>query len=230
SETRDAVGDQLGVFDNVCSVADHAWNQNLARGQLYVFPHFPFVFMAWIRGLDEIGAGTNFQNQIDDIPQRNVGRVRTGPTAPADVIAHTIFRNAFQRVIQQLNVAGEPAMIVIKRSRRDHTIKGNGSAGIVHLKQEAGFDDGLIFSPECVGECDNAFFVAFVVFIFAIRNGARWGGDRQEGLVNFRRLQRVFQIVDIAIQFIEARVLDWGNADRVATCDIRPRTSIGAAV
>ena len=113
-ESQDALGDKLRMFDDVRAVADDAGNQDLAFRQFDVLPDPPFVFVARIGGLDEIGAGADFQNEIDDLPQGNVGRVRTGPASPADVIAHAIFGNSLQRMVQHFDVAGQPAVVVVE--------------------------------------------------------------------------------------------------------------------
>ena len=39
----------------------------LPSGSFTSFHTPPFVFVAWIRGFDQIGAGAHFQNQIDDL-------------------------------------------------------------------------------------------------------------------------------------------------------------------
>ena len=68
SEAQDALGYELGVLHDVCAVADDSWGQNLAVRQLDVFPDAPFVFVARIGGLDEVGAGADLENQVYDLP------------------------------------------------------------------------------------------------------------------------------------------------------------------
>src|SRR6266545_4712426 len=51
----DALGDQLRVLDVRDRVADHAWKQDLALGQLGVLPDRPLPFVARVRRLDGVG-------------------------------------------------------------------------------------------------------------------------------------------------------------------------------
>ena len=51
-EAQDAVGDELGMLDHVGGVADDAGDQDLAGRQLHLAPHFPFVLVAHVAGLD----------------------------------------------------------------------------------------------------------------------------------------------------------------------------------
>ena len=55
-EAHDALGHQLGMLDDVGGVADDAGDQHLARRQLDAFPHPPFMLVARIGALDDIGA------------------------------------------------------------------------------------------------------------------------------------------------------------------------------
>ena len=57
-EARDAVGDQLGMLDDVGGVAHDAGQDQLVVGQLDVVPHLPLVLVADIGGLERVGAGT----------------------------------------------------------------------------------------------------------------------------------------------------------------------------
>src|ERR1700674_1747738 len=76
-EPEEAVGHELWMLHDVRAVAYDAWGQYLAFGQLDVFPDSPFVFVAGIGGLDEVGASTDLENEIHDLPQRNIRRVRS---------------------------------------------------------------------------------------------------------------------------------------------------------
>src|SRR5262249_40876706 len=48
----DSLGDQLGMFDQNRRMADHAGNERLARRQFGALPHFPFMLVARVRGLE----------------------------------------------------------------------------------------------------------------------------------------------------------------------------------
>jgi hypothetical protein len=113
-ESEYPLGHQLRMFDHVRSVADNPRRQHLALGQRDVLPNLPFVLVTGIRGFDEVSAGLNFENEIDDLLQWNVAGVRSRPTSPADVITDAIFRDAFERVVQDLDVPAEPAIVVVE--------------------------------------------------------------------------------------------------------------------
>ncbi len=51
-EIEDAVGDDLGMLDDVGGVADDARDQDLAFGQFDIPPHLPLVLVTDIAGLD----------------------------------------------------------------------------------------------------------------------------------------------------------------------------------
>src|ERR1700694_1380326 len=103
-------------------MADDAGGQHFAVGQLDILPNLPFVLMPWIRGLDKISAGPYFENEIDDLLQRNVGGVGSGPASPADVITDTIFGNAFESMVQHFDMAAEPAIIILEAGWRNHAV------------------------------------------------------------------------------------------------------------
>jgi hypothetical protein len=96
---EDAIGHQLGVFDDVGGVAHHARDEGLPRRQLDVPPDFLFVLMTHVAGFDQVRLGIDTEHDIDDVAQRKIGSVRTMPTAPADVITHAIDGDAFEGVI-----------------------------------------------------------------------------------------------------------------------------------
>ncbi len=54
-EADDAVGDQLGMLDDVGGVADDARKEDLAVGQLDVLPDLPFVLVPDIARLERVG-------------------------------------------------------------------------------------------------------------------------------------------------------------------------------
>src|SRR5579864_9192937 len=109
-EPQDAFSYKFRMLHDICAMADDAGGQDLAFRQLDILPDAPFVFMTWIGGLDEVRAGADLENEIDDFPQRNVGRVRSRPASPANVVAHTVFRDSFQGMVQDVDMAGDPSV------------------------------------------------------------------------------------------------------------------------
>ncbi len=60
--------------------------------------------MARIRGLERDGPGIDRQHRGDDLFERNVEVVRAFVVAPADMHAHLVCRNAFERPVEHVDV------------------------------------------------------------------------------------------------------------------------------
>src|SRR5262249_21225088 len=121
-DAREALCDQLRMLDDVGGVADDAGYQLFPRRQLHALPYAPFVLGARVRALDEIGAGIDLQDQVDDILQRHIAGMRAGPAAPAHVIAHALRRDAGERLVQHLDVHLDPAPVIGEARRRHHAV------------------------------------------------------------------------------------------------------------
>src|SRR5579862_5340325 len=180
SETKDAFGYELWMFHDICTVTDYTGGQNLALRQLDVLPDAPFMFVAGVGGFDEVGSGADLENEIGDFSERHVGRMRPGPASPADVVADAVFRDSFQGVVQDIDVATHPPVVIIKARGGDHAVVGHGGAGIVHLQQETGVDDGAVLRPQSFRQGDHEFFFVRVVFVLPVRDCARRGRHWQE--------------------------------------------------
>ena len=61
-EIEDAVGDDLGMLDDIGGVADDARDQDLALGQFDVPPNLPLVLVTDIAGLDRECSGPTFSS------------------------------------------------------------------------------------------------------------------------------------------------------------------------
>ena len=125
------------MLHHVGGVADDTGDQHLAGGQLDVAPHLPLVLVARIGALDHIGADANRQDEIDDVLERHVGGVRSGPAAPADVIADALGRQPRDGVVEHLHVHRDPFPVVVEASRRHHAVVGHRRARIVELQEKA---------------------------------------------------------------------------------------------
>src|ERR1700687_5674377 len=64
-EAKEALGDELGVLDDVGRVRNQAGYEDLVFGKLYVLPHLPLVLVARIGGLEAIGADVYPQHEVD---------------------------------------------------------------------------------------------------------------------------------------------------------------------
>jgi hypothetical protein len=96
---KDAVGDELRVFDKVGGVAHDTRHQHLARWQLRLLPHTPLMLVPHVAGLEGIGLRPDIEDQVDDVLKRQVMGVRPVPAAPTQVVAHLLLGNADKRVV-----------------------------------------------------------------------------------------------------------------------------------
>ena len=87
------LGHQLWRRDEGDGGGGHPRNQHLSIGQLYVFPHPPFMVVARIGSLDGITLGIYLQDQVDDVPERNILQMGTMIAAPANVEPHPVDGN-----------------------------------------------------------------------------------------------------------------------------------------
>ena len=91
---------------------DHAGDDGLAVRQLDVLPHLPLVAVA------RIGAGKRhrhrlgFEDDVDDVLDRDVAVVRAERRAPADMHAHAVGRQVLHRVVERLDVHRDDLAVV----------------------------------------------------------------------------------------------------------------------
>src|SRR5690606_7641897 len=81
----DALGDQLGMLDEVRLRFEHAGDQHLALRQLDRLKHRPFVRVARVGRFERDGAGTGLEDHVDNVAERHVAMVRAFVVAPAEM-------------------------------------------------------------------------------------------------------------------------------------------------
>src|SRR2546425_5077300 len=208
------LSDQFRMLDDVGGVADDARHQFLSGRELDLLPDAPFVLVARVGALDEIGARLDFQYEVDHAFERHIRGVRPRPAAPADVIARAVFGNSGQRLVQHLDVQLDPAAILLKPRRRHHPVIRHGEARVVQLKEQAGVDDCFVLGAHRPRDRAQAFFVALVVLVFPVRNHARRRRHRKKALLHTGGRERGLEVRDVALQFLLAGVFDGCNAYR----------------
>ena len=163
---HDPLGHQLRMLDQIGRVADHARQDHLAVRQLDVVPQLPFVLVAHVGRLERIALRLDLQHQVDDVLERQVVGVRAVPGPPAQVIAHAVFRNSLQRMVDGIDAQpGELVAILLDAERRLEHVPPVDQAGIVDLQDEAGVHDRQIFLAQRVGEREDELLVGLVVFV-----------------------------------------------------------------
>ena len=186
------------------------------------------MLVARIGKFDHIGAGPHLENEIDDVPQRDVAHMRAGPASPADVVAHAILGDALERVVERFDEFGEPAPILLEGRRRNHAVIGRGRARIVDLQDEAGVDDRPVFGAHRRGDRGEPLLLALVVFILAVRQHARRRDHRHESLFHLHVLERGFEVGDVALQDLLPDIFHRADAGDHLALAIGSRTSSSA--
>ncbi len=109
------------------------------------------MLMARVGGLEGIGAGVYFQDQIDDFFQRRVVDARSFVDAITGVKANLLGRDAAQGVIDRVNRPfGDLAPL--GGAQRWILAVNFGEPGIVDLQNKAGIDDREIFLAQSIAD------------------------------------------------------------------------------
>src|SRR5262245_7575638 len=87
SVASDALGDQVGMLDEVRFGFDHARDQHFSLGQLHPLEQGPFVRMARVGGLEREAVRTRQEHDIDDVGEWHVAMMRALVVAPTEVQA-----------------------------------------------------------------------------------------------------------------------------------------------
>ena len=147
--------------------------------------------------------------------QRNVGRVRAVPAAPADVKADAVRRQPAQRMIERLHAHLLEFLEFLERRLRIDHVPVVRQARIVDLQHDAGIDDRLVFVAHRIGRGEQKLLLGLVVKVDAAGEAAR--ADRaHEAFFGAGRGQRLFQIVDVGRERRMAGIFDRPGAGRPA--------------
>ena len=113
------------MLDERGGVTDDAGDQDLSN-PVDPFPITPLMFMPHIGGLDEIAARIDSQEQVDDILQRQVVRVRVVPVAPTQMIPHPVLRKTAQGVVEDVDAKRCEFAILVQSDPRTDTFPQGG--------------------------------------------------------------------------------------------------------
>ena len=130
----------------------------------------------------DVGARVDGQDQVDDVLEPGIERMRPVPAAPADVVADAVLGNPAQRVVERAHAQVGPAPVVVPRlPARHHRVRLVHHHGVVDLHQQAGVDDRLVLLVQRVGEREHELLLAGVVLVLEpVRAGRR--DHRQEAV------------------------------------------------
>ena len=102
-EAHDALGDQLRVLDQLVEWLTTPGRSILPSGSLTSFHSFHSCSWRDVGGLERIALRVDLQHEVDDVLERQVVGVRPVPGAPAQVVAHAVFRDALERVVDRVD-------------------------------------------------------------------------------------------------------------------------------
>ena len=138
--------DELRMFDDVGPVAHDARHEDLAGGSLTSC--HTFHSCSW-RGLAaSMRYAPAFTLRIRSTIFRAARRWYVArPATPAHVVADAILGNTFERVVENVDVPGEPRVVLVEGPRRHHPVVRHRGPGVVHLQQETGIDNRAVLRP-----------------------------------------------------------------------------------
>src|SRR5262252_701389 len=128
-----ALGDQIGMLDEIGAMPDDTRDQGGALRQFHLFEHPPFVFVAGVRGLDRIASSAHAEDQINNVLQGYVVVVRPVKTAPAHMQSDFLFGDVAQRIVQRID-AHRCVPAVIGETDVGQAVPAVGKVGIVDLQ------------------------------------------------------------------------------------------------
>src|SRR5439155_15402790 len=88
---HDPMGHEFRGLDGGSLVCDNARDVDLAIWELDVLPNVVVEFVPYVRCLDRIGLGFDFEHEVHDVLEGDVGGMGRMPAAPARVVAHPVF-------------------------------------------------------------------------------------------------------------------------------------------
>ena len=163
-KAADALGDQLGMLDDIRGMRDDAGDDRFAFGQFHLGPHFPFMLVARVGGLERVGACIDPQHDIDQMLQLHVVHARSDIDAVAGVIPDAVRRQPAQRMVQHLDASCRPFPARLDARLGMHDVVG-GEERVVDLQHEPRLDDRAVFLAQRIGQRIKVFFLALVVLV-----------------------------------------------------------------
>src|ERR1035438_4685607 len=122
--------------------------------------------MPWISGFDGVGSGAYLHDQIGDVFECRIRKMRNMPTSEAHVIADAVLRNAAERVIERIHSELRPLTIALG-TLLDKMIVHVGEHGVVYLEEQARVVNLKIFLAQSFGQGKDVILVGWIELIYA---------------------------------------------------------------
>ena len=154
------------------------------------------MLVAGVGAFDEVCAGVDLQHDVDDVLELEVVSVRTVPAAPAQVVAHLLLRDAFERVVQRFDADLAALAERLQPHLHADAVPKRRQPGVVHLEDDASVGDGSVLYGERFGEGVEVLLFRGVVVVAAVDLQARGGRRGEEYVLGLTRC--VFQNGDLS--------------------------------
>ena len=118
----------------------------------------PLVLVLRVRRLDRAALRLDLVDDVDQVLQRQVLRVRVVAAAPADVQSHPALGTVADRVVEGLDAQVGPLAVLLDRELRVH-LEAVRQVGVVELENEAGVRDRLVLVVHRVGDREEELFL-----------------------------------------------------------------------
>src|SRR5581483_1825484 len=212
-EADQTLGDEFGMLYDVGDVADDAGNEHAVLGNLHVLPDSPFVLVPHIAGFELIRAHAQLQQQIDDVFQRYVVRMRRVPASPADVIADAILRQAFDGMIDRFYPQLGPFAIIAQGHGRHEALVSVRKKRVVNLHAQPGVQNSFVFFAAGFGQRPEQRLIVGIIFVLVNGERAARRNYGQEAIDYVDLCERGFEVRDVALDLRVADIADGRVAD-----------------
>ena len=177
-------------------------------------------------GMIDLPSGSvDVEHDVEHVLHLHV--VDPGPhvDAVAGVIAHPVFGDSRQRVVDRLDLAFGPGAAVGDAELRILDVVVD-QMGIVDLEQESGVDDGAVFHIHGIGDGVEEFLIRSVMLVQLVAGDVAGRDRRHEGLFGAGRIHRRPQIGEIAFQQRASGIAHRSGADHLFRRVQRPQIGL----
>ena len=199
------------MFDDDGSMGDAAWQQHAPRGQLHMFPHAPFVLVARVGHFEGIILRLDLHDEVGEVLHLHVAGARAHVDAVAGVVAHAVFGDVAQGVVERLDALGRPgAGLRDALLGRQHVV--HGQARIVDLHAEARLHDGLVFMAQRFGHRLDMLILGLVELVLHQARAARRRDRGHEDVDGIDAHQSGLEMGEVRFQRLQIGVGDGRGA------------------
>src|SRR5262249_34707352 len=136
--------------------------------------------------LDRIGLRFDFEHEVNDVLEGDIGGMWRMPTAPARVVADLLFSDVPEGPVGGFNTQiGVLAELFYCDGRVEHT-KLVSQARVITLQDNPRFDNGLVLTLEHRRHGIDVFLFRWIIFVEEEVAEPAWPQDREEKILDLR--------------------------------------------